>query len=1096
MAAPNTTPTLLNRRYHLLDRLGSGGMGAVYRAADRLTNQHVALKQVALDNEGSTVSGSALNSSSVDFRVALAQEFRILASLRHPNIIDVLDYGFDSANQPYFTMTLLPKPQSMVVYARAQSFEGQIDLLIQLFQALSYLHRQRVVHCDIKPGNVLVSGGTVKVLDFGLALVSQKQQRDSDRIAGTLAYMSPETLRGEPPTPQADLYAAGVMLYEIFAGHYPFYGGTTTQLMENILNTDPDYSKLNFTQQIAQQATTFSPTVDLGRLNERMIKIVGGLLSRDLESRYQNAETVIAALYEALGRPIPDESVAIRESFLQASLFVGRKHELEILESALVAAKGQQGEAWLVGGESGVGKTRLLEELGHQAIIQGTLVLHGAASMRSTLTYQFWRVVLRPLLLLSDVDTLTASILKTLVPDIGTLMNRGVPDAPPLEGAAWQLRLVLAIVDAFSACKTPILLIVEDMQWLAENLEPLQMLIRLAPTLPLLIVGSYRSDEYPDLPASVPGMRPLPLDRLSMDDIRELSTAILGMPGTQPKIVELLNHETEGNAFFLVETIRTLALQAGRLTEIAAMPIPPKILPEGINGLLQTRLARISEAGQRLLRYAALGGRQLDLAVLDRIATKNFQPSVKLNLWLTECVNAALINRQHNRWNFIHDKLRQLLISDLSPEQYALYNQHFAEAFEYIYPENYAYSRVLTDLWHDAGDRSKEYFYALLAGQRALSEANPREATQMGQRAIQITTTQNLEAVPVFQLLGDAYWTLSNYPDAKINYRACLETARAWGDRAYVIRALRGLGDVAWRESKYTDSQAYFEEALKLTTGMRHEEMHILGSLGWVAVHQGDYPRARTLYEQSLALCRAAGVLIGTAETLRGLGEVHLQLRDYESARHCYDEGMALARLTGDRRTIAALCRGLGEVAQYQGDFAYAQVCFEELRDIMAQMGDQRGLSMALYGLGVVAIQRSDYDIARAAHTEGLALCRAIGAKRGITTNLCNLAFIEIKCQNLILAESYLYEALLIGEQTKDIPVRLNALSVYVWLFSAQGMVERSAALYRLVTSRPETPTYAIQLIAPVKPDPAVLATLPELTLESAIADIFADTTA
>src|SRR5262249_45759392 len=124
MATITQNVTFIGNRYQVLEKLGVGGMGTVYSATDRLTGQRVALKQIALEQDRLQIDSTSLGS--VDFRLALAEEFRILASLRHPHVINVLNYGFDSAKQPYFTMTLLENPQDIVTYGRSQAFEIQI----------------------------------------------------------------------------------------------------------------------------------------------------------------------------------------------------------------------------------------------------------------------------------------------------------------------------------------------------------------------------------------------------------------------------------------------------------------------------------------------------------------------------------------------------------------------------------------------------------------------------------------------------------------------------------------------------------------------------------------------------------------------------------------------------------------------------------------------------------------------------------------------------------------------------------------------------------------------------------------------------------
>ncbi|MEO8396952.1 MAG: protein kinase, partial [Chloroflexota bacterium] len=127
----------IGNRYQVLDKLGEGGMGAVYRVIDRLTGQIVALKQVTLKH-------TQTNEPTSDLRHALTQEFTVLASLRHPHIISVLDYGFAQNAQPYFTLEFLENAQSLVAYGQHKPIEEQVKLLIQMLQALAYLHQRGI----------------------------------------------------------------------------------------------------------------------------------------------------------------------------------------------------------------------------------------------------------------------------------------------------------------------------------------------------------------------------------------------------------------------------------------------------------------------------------------------------------------------------------------------------------------------------------------------------------------------------------------------------------------------------------------------------------------------------------------------------------------------------------------------------------------------------------------------------------------------------------------------------------------------------------------------------------------------------------------
>ncbi|MFQ5437145.1 MAG: serine/threonine-protein kinase, partial [Anaerolineae bacterium] len=222
---------LPGNRYALQEQLGTGAMGAVYRAQDRLTGHTIALKRVTVPNkELAFASRMSIADNGGDVRLALAQEFRTLATLRHPHIISVLDYGFDDQGHPYFTMDLLENTQTLLDAGQEQPSATQIDLLIQLLQALTYLHRRGILHHDLKPENVLVVDGRVRTLDFGLSTTTIQAAGAS----GTLTYMAPEALRQEPIGPAADLYAVGVMAHQLFTGQYPFNAPSPSRLIRNI----------------------------------------------------------------------------------------------------------------------------------------------------------------------------------------------------------------------------------------------------------------------------------------------------------------------------------------------------------------------------------------------------------------------------------------------------------------------------------------------------------------------------------------------------------------------------------------------------------------------------------------------------------------------------------------------------------------------------------------------------------------------------------------------------------------------------------------------------------------------------------------------
>src|SRR5688572_9395673 len=136
----------VTRRYWLQHKLGEGGMGEVYAALDRLTGTPIALKRVLITPKQLQLTTQFTASKEADLRRALADEFRVLSSLRHPHIISVLDYGFDAERYPYYTMTLLDSPDDILVTAKSFTFTQRLVAFAQMLQALSYLHRHGILH--------------------------------------------------------------------------------------------------------------------------------------------------------------------------------------------------------------------------------------------------------------------------------------------------------------------------------------------------------------------------------------------------------------------------------------------------------------------------------------------------------------------------------------------------------------------------------------------------------------------------------------------------------------------------------------------------------------------------------------------------------------------------------------------------------------------------------------------------------------------------------------------------------------------------------------------------------------------------------------
>ncbi|MBZ0295544.1 MAG: protein kinase [Anaerolineae bacterium] len=961
-------PRLIANRYRVEDRLGAGSMGIVYRAYDRLDDTQVALKEVQVDIELLQFSSQFDLPSKEMKRVALAKEFQTLSSLRHPHIVSVLDYGFDSQQSPFFTMEYLQNAQGLVDASQDKSVTDKVQYLIQILQALAYLHRRGLIHRDLKPDNVLVLGNTVRLVDFGLSVALEK----ASGVEGTLAYMAPEVLQTGQAVRESELYAVGVMAYELFAGKLPYDPLDLT----SIIQTVPDFDVLD--------------------IPESLTIVIARLLSKDPADRYSSAFEVIEALQKAMQLPPSTEDDLIRESYLQAANFVGREAEFRQLEAALQEALAGNGSAWLIGGESGIGKSRLLDEVGTYAMVNGARVLKGQAVEGGGVPYQLWHEVIRRMALFTEFDDAEISILKEIVPDLDKLVQRDTPGVPKLSAKDRQDQLVLTILNMFRRSTQPLVLLLEDLQWTKESLVPLKNLNRLVEKLPLLIIATYRDDERPNLPQDLPEMHPISLQRLDTSGIAALSASMLGDVGQEPHFLEFVQKETEGNVFFLVEVVRALAEEAGRLTDVGRVTLPATVIAGGIQQIVNRRLKRVPAWGQQLLKLAAIQGRQIDVQVLEQTGDV---PEQGLDHWLMTCSEAAVLEVHDGRWRFRHDKLREALLLNLA-DQPALFKQ-VAEAMEATYADNLdPHASALAQHWRAAGDIEKERHYNWIAAIQAFETCSYRESLHLYQRVAALDASRDTSPKDTALLhlnMGMTLQRLTEYNTAREHQLKALALFTELDDKANLNETIAQLSDIEVRQSNFAKGREYLEQSMALAEqrGDRKRLGYDLMTLGNLQHLEEEYELALKTRERCYQIMSEVGEPLDVAKALNNLAISYDFSGDMPHALEVHQQALEIRRQLHDRSGIATSLINMAAISVDLEDFDRAQKLLPECLTLFQEIGARHGTALVYETQGKIALKHEDHALARAKYKDGLAIRLEIGDQHGAASDLVSLTDID-----------------------------------------------------------------------------------------------------
>jgi Nif-specific regulatory protein len=1000
-------------------------MGQVYLCEDILDGgRQVALKRLrrALHGDGG--------------EEHLKQEFRAMVRLRHPNLARVYDYGLlDGEGEPFLTLEYLDgKDLAALEPAEIRPFLG--ELVAQLCRALDYIHARGVLHNDIKPQNIFLlplpdteegPRFQVKLMDFGL--VHFLNQDEPARRGGTLHYASPEALSGGRVDPRSDLYSLGVVLYRLATGSLPFTPRDPVALIRAHRETLPPSPR------------SLDPTLPAG-----LDRLILWLLEKNPEDRPRDAAALLRALNEALGTHYALETRETRDSYLTGAAMVGRDREMQALLSALASLNtppAEQGDVpatrlILIGGESGVGKSRLLREFRTQIQTEGMLFLSGSCFETGGSVYQPFVDALRflaPALRDSPQES-EAAWRATLAPLFPDLSPGSSSDPEALSAREAKNRLFEAVERLLrqQSLKRPFVLALEDLHWADElTVELLRALRDRAPGAPYLVLGTYRDDDLDGRPIAslarpgTSGARQsvLRLQRLDAAEIGSLIQSMMSLQEDPTELAIILQRQTAGNPLFIEEILKALAEEDAVSRrdgewDVDLAHLDRLEVPRSINETLTRRLTRLSDAQRQLVRVLSVFNRPVSRGLLARAGGWD---GARLSAEIPPLLHRGILRRSHEageeKLGFAHSRARDLVYRSLGPERVRLHltagslieeqartnPEEALEELAYHFIQAGAKPQALAYA-EKAGDKCARLFAftaALQFYRKALELLPRREARRrmtlfarlarlhggasdfaemhdFSERALRLARSlqDRREEGQILASMAHGHLLQGHLDQSVRGARAALALLEPLGDHLGIGRAKNFLGTAYARMGQLDEAVPYFTQALEHleAAGDRWQVVTVKTNLGTVQSSLNRPEVSLELYREALEAWKQLDDRRGVAMTLVNMAQCLKDLGRLEEACERAEESAALYRSTPDRTTLAVALSSLAEIELARCRYDRAAHLAAESLEIRKETGDTSLQPLSLDLLGTVRRRLGDFPGAWEAHQEGLRLAR------------------------------------------------------------------------------------------------------------------------
>jgi TolB-like protein len=936
-------------RYHILEQIGSGGMGVVYRARDEQLERDVAIK---------VLSPGLLADSAA--RKRFRKEALSLARVNFPSVATIHEFGSESERDFLVTEYIPGTTLDSKLYRARLPQKEVVQLGLQLAQGLAAAHQHGIVHRDLKPGNLRITpDGRLKILDFGLAQfapqISELAQTvtltNSAELTGTLPYMAPEQLKGEPADPRTDLWAAGAVLYEMTTGKRPFPQTNPALLISSILNDQPAM-----------------PSALVPGIAADLENIITKALDKNPARRYQSAVELGVDLERALHPTNPGSSTDTAPAELKPVAVAKRPTQTwKFLLAGLLLLGLVAGAYFVSVRRRDIAQTEIVPAGRTSVAVWGFKNLSGKVE-------QNWLSVA-----LSDMLTAELSAGDKLKTIPGETVARTKADLKLPESESLSAETLAGIY-----------------QRLGSNLVVLGSYLNIGglTRVNVRVQDTAKGETVATLSASAPDAKLLDLVKELGAQLRQKCAAgaitlqeVAEVQAAEPGTADAARLYAEG-----LEKLRAFDnLGASQLLE-------QTVAAEPGNALAHLALARaLAELG-----YDTKAESEAKKAYdLSRNFSRKESLLIEANYREATRDWERAVDLYKSLWTFYPDDLEYgLRLSDVQVSAGQAQN-----AMNTVNTLHKFAGPLHNDPRIDLAEAKSQASLADFRQANAAAQSAEKKAVKLGERFL--TAQALLEQCGNLTQLGQ-------YADAKAKGEQAEETFRTAGDFRSQAKSLTCIANVAFNQGDNTSAQAMHEKALGLArqTGAQNDIAGALINLGNLLASSGTIEESNKYYREALSVAQAAGDSSDALQAQSNLAANLMTEGDYSAARTQFESSVKTAQALGDQGRALEARLNLGMIATMLGDLEGARAGLEEDLKTSQTLGLRSDEAICLSALGDIALGEDDLAMAGKRYQRSLEIHTQLGEKGSIAGTQVSLAALALEENHNPQAESLARQAL------------------------------------------------------------------------------------